>query len=37
MDSWYEQDSSEKSWTIPSLYLWTCAKWDNIGLTVIRH
>ena len=33
MDSWYGQDSSEKSWTILPLYLWTCAKQDNIGLT----
>jgi len=33
MDSWYEQDSLEKPQTISLLYLWTCAKWDNIGLT----
>ena len=26
-------DSSEKPWTIFLLYLWTCAKWDNIRLT----
>ena len=31
--SWYGQDSSEKSQTNLPLYLWTCAKWDNIGLT----
>jgi len=33
IDSQNEQDSLEKSQTISFLYFWTCAKWDNIGLT----
>ena len=33
IDSQNEQDSSEKLRTIFFLILWTCAKWDNIGLT----